>query len=187
MGNWGSSSSSKCHDTTVFVGRWVELHVAKALENPGVMMIGSSSDFTSKWELVVTKSLSFVLKCTSGYDFRGQFSSSGMYDNKVALHKFTATGKMINITVMCTMGKTKAQKFRVEKASKKVTNGETKGFALLDRDASETNESDDDVSVETTEEASGYDITGLLIREMSILSLQADELNDGKTIKLSRI
>ena len=107
MGNWGSSSSSKVPDTAIFVGTWVELHVAKALENPGVMMIGSSSDFTSKWELVVTKSLSFVLKCTSGYDFRGQFSSSGIYDNKVALHKFTATGKMINIIV----AKTKAQKF----------------------------------------------------------------------------
>ena len=181
MGNWGSSSSSKGPDTAIFVGTWVELHVAKALENPGVMMMGSSSDFTSKWELVVTKSLSFVLKCTSGYDFRGQFSSSGIYDNKVALHKFTATGKMINIIV----AKTKAQKFRVEKASKKVTKGETKGFALLDRDASEINENDN-VSVETTEEASGYDITGLLIREMSILSLQADELNDGKTIELSR-
>lgn len=157
------------------VGTWVQLRVAKAMSNPGRKMMGSAADFTPKWKLVVKDSGEFLLTCVSGYDFRGRMSSSGMYDGEVSLKELSVKGNITEVG-----GSTR--KLSVKEAHTKTTTGKKDAFAIPGGDANENGEISEGIS----EEARGYDITAH-IDDDGGLSIQADKINGGKAISLTRV
>ena len=156
-------------------GVWLDAAQARARAQPGRKMLGSAADHGSRWRLELSRPApgqpgTFLLRQSTGYDYRGTMSSSGLYDGKVDLTVRRVTGAW----------EPGAATLRITAARTTHTQGAEPPMLALGLPGGPGS-----IKERTTEEATGGVLTLKLLGD-GRLSLWGDALNGGQALVLVR-
>ena len=164
---------------TDLIGTWLDPEQARADTMRGNKMAGSAACHGPKWRLKVTSTGpqvgTFQLSARSGYDHRGQMSSSGLTDGKVDLTVYRAHGTWTAAQGCCT-------RLHVPSARTIRTHGTTSS-GLLSLPGLPEAPLEDDVEEHVIAEHGAFVVT--VERQASgQLALRAEELNAAAPVLL---